>query len=53
MVFQLHPEENFYNPTGDNEMYVHITDRILIIGGGGEGPALTIGENLDTCTSSS
>ena len=51
MVFSLHPTEKFYNPTGDNEMYVHITDQILIIGGGGEGPALTIDENLNSCSS--
>jgi len=53
MVFSLHPTEKFYNPTGENEMYVHITEDILMIGGGGDGPALTVDENLNICSSSS
>ena len=46
MVFSLHPVEKFYELSGENEWHLFVTNEIIAIGGGGEGPALTIDSEL-------
>lgn len=42
MVFRLLPDLAVFNYGGLNQMVAHIEKSIIIIGGGGEGPALSI-----------
>jgi len=51
-MFELEPELKIYEPKGLNEMFAYVSKELLIFGGGGEGPALTIDSDLLNCTSS-
>lgn len=50
-VYSLKPEPMFYLTTGLNQMYGYVHTDMMLFGGGGEGPALTIDEDLLKCSS--
>ena len=51
-IFTLRPKPALYFSSGKNEMFAHISETIMIFGGGSQGCALTIDKQLLQCTSS-
>ncbi|CAG9312482.1 unnamed protein product [Blepharisma stoltei] len=50
-VFSLSPVKKFFQSTGNNELYCYVQKDMMIFGGGGHGPALTIDGDLMKCSS--
>jgi hypothetical protein len=50
MVFAIAPELKSYRSSGINNMYYYLDNDIFLVGGQGNGPALTIQPDLSNCS---